>query len=97
MESISNNLQGLSNSISLLDIKDKNIQRLLDSAQTSTRDLTNGYHMLGVNGEDVSKTSNDTIASNYKGIKAKTSDLFLSPKARNRQYQSGRRCAVSCE
>ena len=88
MESISNNLQGLSNSISLLDIKDKNIQRLLDSAQTSTRDLTNGYHMLSMNGEDVSKTSNNTIASNYKGIKANLSDLFLSPKASSTTYFS---------
>jgi signal transduction histidine kinase len=88
MESISNNLQGLSNSISLLDIKDNNIQRLLDSAQTSTRDLTNGYYMLGVNGEDVSKTSNNTIVSNYKGVKANSSDLFLSPKTSNTTYFS---------
>lgn len=88
MESISNNLQGLSNSISLLDIKDKNIQRLLDSAQTSTRDLTNGYHMLSMNGEDVSKMSNNTIASNYKGIKVNSSDLFLSSKASNATYFS---------
>ncbi|MDP9305264.1 MAG: hypothetical protein M3O68_02840, partial [Thermoproteota archaeon] len=46
MESISNNLQSLSNSISLLDIKNDNIQRLFDSAQTSTKDLTNGYYMF---------------------------------------------------
>jgi len=88
MESISNNLQGLSNSISLLDIKNDNIQRLFDSAQTSTRDLTNGYYMFDMNGNLISKTSNKTIAANYNGIKANSSNLFLSPKTSNTTYFS---------
>ncbi len=88
MESISNNLQGLSNSISLLDIKNDNIQRLFDSAQTSTRDLTNGYYMFDMNGNLISKTSNKTIAANYNGIKANSSNLFLSPKTSNTTYYS---------
>lgn len=88
MESISNNLQGLSNSISLLDIKKDNIQRLFDSAQTSTRDLTNGYYMFDMNGNLISKTSNKTIAANYNGIKANSSNLFLSPRTSNTTYYS---------
>jgi len=88
MESISNNLQGLSNSISLLDIKNDNVQRLFDSAQTSTRDLTNGYYMFDMNGNLISKTSNKTIAANYNGIKANSSNLFLSPKTSNTTYYS---------
>jgi signal transduction histidine kinase len=88
MESISNNLQGLSNSISLLGIENDNIQRLFDSAQTSTRDLTNGYYMFDMNGNLISKTSNKTIASNYNGIKANSSNLFLSPKTSNTTYYS---------
>ena len=88
MESISNNLQSLSNSISLLDIKNDNIQRLFDSAQTSTRDLTNGYYMFDMNGNLISKTSNKTIAANYNGIKANSSNLFLSPKTSNTTYYS---------
>ena len=88
MESISNNLQGLSNSISLLDIKNDNVQRLFDSAQTSTRDLTNGYYMFDMNGSLISKTSNKTIAANYNGIKANSSNLFLSPKTSNTTYYS---------
>ena len=88
MESISNNLQGLSNSISLLDIKNDNIQRLFDSAQTSTRDLTNGYYMFDMNGNLISKTSNKTIGANYNGIKANSSNLFLSPKTSNTTYFS---------
>ena len=88
MESISNNLQGLSNSISLLDIKNDNIQRLFDSAQTSTRDLTNGYYMFDMNGNLISKTSSKTIAANYNGIKANSSNLFLSPKTSNTTYYS---------
>ena len=88
MESISNNLQGLSNSISLLGIKNDNIQRLFDSAQTSTRDLTNGYYMFDMNGNLISKTSNKTIAANYNGIKANSSNLFLSPKTSNTTYYS---------
>ena len=88
MESISNNLQGLSNSISLLGIENDNIQRLFDSAQTSTRDLTNGYYMFGMNGNLISKTSNKTIAANYNGIKANSSNLFLSPKTSNTTYYS---------
>ena len=88
MESISNNLQGLSNSISLLDIKNDNIQRLFDSAQTSTRDLTNGYYMFDMNGNLISKTSNKTIAANYNGIKANSSNLFLSHKTSNTTYYS---------
>ena len=88
MESISNNLQGLSNSISLLDIKNENVQRLFDSAQTSTKDLTNGYYMIDMNGSLISKTSNKTIAANYNGIKANSSNLFLSPKTRNTTYYS---------
>ncbi|HEX2305527.1 MAG TPA: ATP-binding protein [Nitrososphaeraceae archaeon] len=88
MESISNNLQGLSNSISLLDIENDNIQRLFDSAQTSTKDLTNGYYMFDMNGEIVSKTSNNTIAESYDGINANSSELFLSPKRSNTTYYS---------
>lgn len=88
MESISNNLQGLSNSISLLGIENDNIQRLFDSAQTSTKDLTNGYYMFDMNGNLISKTSNKTIAANYNGIKANSSNLFLSPKTSNTTYYS---------
>ncbi|HEY9399462.1 MAG TPA: ATP-binding protein [Nitrososphaeraceae archaeon] len=88
MESISNNLQDLSNSVSLLDIENDNIQRLFDSAQTSTRDLTNGYYMFDMNGEIVSKTSNKTIAGNYNVIQANSSELFLSPKTSNTTYYS---------
>jgi signal transduction histidine kinase len=88
MESISNNLQGLSNSISLLDINNDSIQRLFDSAQASTRDLTNGYYMLDMNGNLISKTSNKTIAANYNGIKANSSNLFIPPKTSNTTYYS---------
>ena len=88
MESISNNLQSLSNSISLLDIKNDNIQRLFDSAQTSTKDLTNGYYMFDINGEIVSKTSNKSIAAEYTGIRPNSTQLLLSPKTSNSTYYS---------
>jgi signal transduction histidine kinase len=88
MESISNNLQSLSNSISLLDIKNDNIQRLFDSAQTSTKDLTNGYYMFDMNGEIVSKTSNKSIAAEYTGIRPNSTQLLLSPKTSNNTYYS---------
>lgn len=88
MESISNNLQSLSNSISLLDIKNDNIQRLFDSAQTSTKDLTNGYYMFDMNGEIISKTSNKSIAADYIGIRANSTELLLSPKTSNSTYYS---------
>jgi hypothetical protein len=88
MESISNNLQGLSNSISLLDIEKDNVQRLFDSSQASTGDLTNGYYMFDRNGEVISGTSNKSIMTNYSGIKANSSDIFLSPKTRNGTYYS---------
>ncbi|MFN2434259.1 MAG: ATP-binding protein [Nitrososphaeraceae archaeon] len=88
MESISNNLQGLSNSISLLDIEEDNVQRLFDSAQISTKDLTNGYYMFDMNGEVISDTSNKSITANYDGIKANSSDIFLSPKTPNTTYYS---------
>jgi signal transduction histidine kinase len=88
MESISNNLQGLSNSISLLDIENDNIQKLFDTAQASTRDLTNGYYMFDMNGDIVSTTSNKTIAANYNGIKPNSSELLLSPKTSNTTYYS---------
>lgn len=88
MESISNNLQGLSNSISLLDIEKDNVQRLFDSTQASTRDLTNGYYMFDMNGEVISGTSNKSITTNYNGIKANSSDIFFYPKTRNATYYS---------
>ena len=88
MESISNNLQSLSNSISLLDIKNDNIQRLFDSAQTSTKDLTNGYYMFDMNGEIVSKTSNKSIAAEYTGTRPNSTQLLLSPKTSNSTYYS---------
>lgn len=88
MESISNNLQGLSNSITLLDIKNDDVQRLFDSAQTSTKDLTNGYYMFDMNGEIISKTSNNSIEASYYGIQANSSDIFLSPNTRNTTYYS---------
>ena len=88
MESISNNLQGLSNSVSLLDIENDNVQRLFDSAQSSTKDLTNGYYMFNMNGQIISKTSNKSIEASYFGIQANTSDIFLSPNTRNTTYYS---------
>ena len=88
MESISNNLQSLSNSISLLDIKNDNIQRLFDSAQTSTKDLTNGYYMFDMNGEIISKTSNKSIVADYTGIRPNSTELLLSPKTSNSTYYS---------
>jgi signal transduction histidine kinase len=88
MDSISNNLQGLSNSISLLDVEKDNVQKLFDSAQASTRDLTNGYYMFDMNGEVISGTSNKSIMTNYNGINANSSDIILSPKARNTTYYS---------
>jgi len=88
MESISNNLQGLSNSISLLDIEKDNVQRLFDSAQASTRDLTNGYYMFDMNGEVISGTSNKSMTTNYNDIKANSSDIFLSPNTLNTTYYS---------
>jgi signal transduction histidine kinase len=88
MESISNNLQSLSNSISLLDIKNDNTQRLFDSAQTSTKDLTNGYYMFDMNGEIISKTSNKSIAADYTGIRPNSTELLLSPKTSNSTYYS---------
>jgi len=88
MESISNNLQGLSNSISLLDIENDNVQRLFDSAQSSTKDLTNGYYMFDMNGEIISKTSNKSIEASYFGIQPNSSDIFLSPNTRNTTYFS---------
>lgn len=88
MESISNNLQGLSNSISLLDIENDNVQRLFDSAQLSTKDLTNGYYMFDMNGEIISNTSNKSIKASYFGIQPNSSDIFLSPNTRNTTYYS---------
>jgi signal transduction histidine kinase len=88
MESISNNLQGLSNSISLLDAENDDVQKLFDSAQTSTKDLTNGYYMFNMNGEIISKTSNKTIDTNYDDIRANSTDLFLTPKTINTTYYS---------
>ena len=88
MESISNNLQGLSNSVSLLDIKNDNVQRLFDSAQSSTKDLTNGYYMFDMHGQIISKTSNKSLEASYFGIQANTSDIFLSPNTRNTTYYS---------
>lgn len=88
MESISNNLQGLGNSVSLLDIENDNVQRLFDSAQSSTKDLTNGYYMFDMNGKIISKTSYKSIEASYFGIQANTSDIFLSPNTRNTTYYS---------
>ena len=88
MESISNNLQGLSNSISLLDVEKDNVQKLFNSSQASTGDLTNGYYMFDMNGEVISGTSNKSITTNYNGIKVNSSDILLSPKARNSTYYS---------
>ena len=88
MESISNNLQGLSNSISLLNIDRDDIARLFDSAQTSTGDLTNGYYMLDANGGVISKTSNKSIAEDYNNIKPNSAKIFLSSNATNSTYYS---------
>ncbi len=88
MESISNNLQGLSNSITLLDAKNDDVQKLFDSAQTSTKDLTNGYYMFNMNGEIISKTSNKTIDADYNNIRANSTDLFFTPETTNTAYYS---------
>ena len=88
MESISNNLQGLSNSITLLNAENDDVQKLFDSAQISTKDLTNGYYMFNMNGEIISKTSNKTIDANYNDIRANSTDLFFTPETTNTTYYS---------
>jgi len=88
MESISNNLQGLSNSISILDAENDDVQKLFDSAQASTKDLTNGYYMFDMNGEIISKTSNKTIDADYNNIRANSTDLFFTPETTNTTYYS---------
>jgi signal transduction histidine kinase len=88
MESISNNLQGLSNSISILDAENDDVQKLFDSAQASTKDLTNGYYMFNMNGEIISKTSNKTIDADYNDIRANSTDLFFTPETTNTTYYS---------
>ena len=88
MESISNNLQGLSNSITLLDAENDDVQKLFDSAQASTKDLTNGYYMFDMNGEIISKTSNKTIDADYNNIRANSTDLFFTPETTNTTYYS---------
>jgi len=88
MESISNNLQGLSKSISLLEAQDDDVQKLFDSAQSSTKDLTNGYYMFNMDGKLNSKTSNKTIDPNYNDFRANSTNPLFIPKTTNTTYYS---------
>ena len=88
MESISNNLQGLSNSISLLEAQDDDAQKLFDSAQSSTKDLTNGYYMFNMDGKLNSKTSNKTSDPNYNDFRANSTNPLFIPKTTNTTYYS---------
>lgn len=88
IESISNNLQSLGNSVSLVDVESDDVQSLFASAQSSTKDLTNGYYMFDMSGKIISKITNNSFEGPYFDILGNTSDVLLSSNTRNTTYYS---------
>lgn len=89
ISSITSNLMIIASSPSIVDGNVSKIQPLLDIAQNSTYNLTNGYYLLNKYGIVISYNDIDKgIFPNYKGVNLSHRDYFQIPKQNKTIYIS---------
>lgn len=89
ISSVTSNLMIIAGSPSIVEGNISKIQPLLDIAQNSTSNLTNGYYLLNKDGIVITYNDIDKgIFPNYKGVNLSHRDYFQIPKQNKTLYIS---------
>ncbi|HZA69912.1 MAG TPA: ATP-binding protein [Nitrososphaeraceae archaeon] len=89
INSITNNLAALTNSLPLLYSDNQTIKFLLNNAQDSTDELTNAYYLLDSNGKVTSwSNSGDAELDFERGVDLSKTEYYLTPRSTKLPYYS---------
>lgn len=89
INSITNNLEALTNSVPLLYSDNQTVKFLLNNAQDSTRELTSAYYLLDSNGKVISwSNSGDSELQLQRDLDLSKMEYYLSPRNTEMPYYS---------
>ena len=89
INSVTNNLVALTNSLLVLNSENQTIQILLDNAQNSTGELTDGYYLLNSHGRVTSSSNNSgTLLEFRSGLDLSKKEYYLIPSNTKLPYYS---------
>ena len=89
INSISNNLEALTNSVPLLYSDNQTVWFLLNNAQDSTRELTSAYYLLDSNGKVISwSNSGDSELQLQRDLDLSKMEYYLAPRNTKMPYYS---------
>ena len=89
INSITNNLEALTNSVPLLYSDNQTVRFLLNNAQDSTRELTSAYYLIDSNGKVISwSNSGDSELQLQRDSDLSKMDYYLSPRNTEMPYYS---------
>jgi signal transduction histidine kinase len=88
IESTTNNLKALTNSLPVSNSENQTVQFLLNNAQDSTNDLTNAYYLLNSSGTVISSSNRGTELGPQSGLDLSKTEYFLAPRNTKLPYYS---------
>ena len=89
INSITNNLEALTNSVPLLYSDNQTVKFLLNNAQDSTRELTSAYYLLNSNGKVISwSNSSDSELRFQRDLDLSKMEYYLAPRNTKMPYYS---------
>jgi signal transduction histidine kinase len=89
INSITNNLEALTNSVPLLYSDNQTVKFLLNNAQDSTRELTSAYYLMDSNGKVISwSNSGDSELQLQRDLDLSKMEYYLSPRNTKMPYYS---------
>lgn len=89
INSITNNLEALTNSVPLLYSDNQTVKFLLNNAQDSTRELTSAYYLLDSNGKVISwSNSSDSELQLQRDFDLSKMEYYLAPRNTKMPYYS---------
>jgi signal transduction histidine kinase len=89
INSITNNLEALTNSVPLLYSDNQTVKFLLNNAQDSTRELTSAYYLIDSNGKVISwSDSGDSELQLQRDLDLSKMEYYLSPRNTEMPYYS---------
>lgn len=89
INSITNNLEALTNSVPLLYSDNQTVKFLLNNAQDSTRELTSAYYLIDSNGKVVSWSNRgDSELQLQRDLDLSKMEYYLSPRNTEMPYYS---------
>jgi signal transduction histidine kinase len=88
IESTTNNLKALTNSLPVSNPENQTVQFLLNNAQDSTSDLTNAYYLLNSSGTVISSSKRGMEEGPQPGLDLSETEYFLAPRNTKLPYYS---------